>query len=441
MIAPAFALAFRAGFPDLVGRPIVVALSGGADSTALLLLFHRNRDELGCPLHAVHVHHHARGTAADGDAAHCAKLCEKLDVALVVEHLDGPPPPGQSAEAWWRSERYGRLESVRRRLDAAAVATGHTLDDQAETVLLKLLRGSGPRGVAAVRARHGAVIRPLLGLRRAELRAWLTAEGVGWREDATNADADRPRGWVRHELLPLIAARVPRAADHLAAFAAALADDEAALGSWLRRDGCWPDLGHAVSIEPVAVLPAALRRRWLLELAARLPLGEPPSRRQLGQFDGLVEHGRPAALDLGRRWVLRRRGDRLHLAPPPCRAFEPVPAVMPSERTLPGGFVVRLGISSPAATHRALLSPRLLEGRPTWRPARPGERTADGRPLAGLLAAAGIPAEWRRAWPVLEAGGTIAWLPGAGVQAGWEADPERAVVAELEEPWVRRARS
>jgi len=441
MIAPAFALAFRAGFPDLVGRPIAVALSGGADSTALLLLFHRNREVLGCPLHAVHVHHHARGAAADEDAAHCAGLCADLGVPLVVEHLDAPPPPGQSAEAWWRSERYARLESVRRRLGAAAVATGHTLDDQAETVLLKLLRGSGPRGVAAVRPRHGAVVRPLLSFRRSGLRAWLTAAGIAWREDATNADAGRPRGWVRHELLPLIAARAPRAAEHLAAFAAALADDEVALGDWLRRDGLWPDLGQPVAAAPVAALPVALRRRWLLELAARLPLGEPPSRRQLEQFESLLAHGRPAALDLGRRWVLRRRGSRLHLAPPPCPAFEPVPAVAPSETALPGGFVVRLGVSSSSATHRALLSPRLLESAPVWRPARPGERTAGGRLLAGVLAAAGIPAEWRRAWPVLEAGGTIAWLPGAGVQAGWEAEPERAVVAELEEPWVRRARS
>jgi tRNA(Ile)-lysidine synthase len=441
MIARAFAFAFRAGFPDLVGRPIVVALSGGADSTALLLLLHRSRAELGCALHAVHVHHLVRGREADLDARHCAALCAGLAVPLAVEHLGGPPPPGHSAEAWWRSERYARLAAARERLGAEAVATGHTLDDQAETVLLKLLRGSGPRGVAAVRPRHGAVVRPLLGFRRAELRAWLASEGVGWREDATNADTDRPRGWIRHEVLPLIVARAPRAAEHLAAFADALAEDDAALGERLRQDGVWPEPGRPVGVGPVAALPVALRRRWVLELAARLPLAEPPSRRQLDQIDGLLGSGRPAAVDLGRRWVLRRRGARLHLSPPPCPAFEPVAAAAASEVTLDSGFVVRLGVTSPAATHRALLAPRVLESRPVWRPLRPGERDVDGRPFAALLAAAGVPAEWRRAWPVLEAGGTIAWLPGAGVQAGWEAEPERAVVAELEEPWVRRARS
>jgi tRNA(Ile)-lysidine synthase len=443
MIVPAFELAFRAGYPDLLGRPLVVALSGGADSVALLLLLHRNREALRCTLHAVHVHHHARGAAADGDAEHCAALCRTLGVPFVLEHLDGPPPPGESAEAWWRSGRYTRLAGVRRRLDAAAVATGHTLDDQAETVLLKLLRGSGPRGVASVRARHGATIRPLLSFRRAELRAWLTAEGVGWREDETNADTGRPRAWVRHELLPLLLERVPRAADHLAAFATALAEDEAVLGACLRRDGEWPEIGAPVPVAVVAALPAALRRRWLLELAARLPLGEPPSRRQLGQFDQLLDHGLPAAVDLGRRWVLRRRGGRLHLSPPPCRRFEPVPVAVPSEVKLPGGFVARLGVGSPWAGHRALLAPRVRDLPLVWRSVRSGERAHGvvGRPLAALLAAAGVPAEWRRAWPVLEAGGTIAWLPGVGVQSGWDAAPAEAVVAELEEPWVRRARS
>ena len=443
MIVPAFALSFRAGFPDLLGRPLVVALSGGADSVALLLLLHRNHEALRCTLHAVHVHHHARGAEADGDAEHCAALCRTLGVPLVLEHLDGSPPPGESAEAWWRAGRYARLAGVRRRLDAAAVATGHTLDDQAETVLLKLLRGSGPRGVAAVRARHGATIRPLLSFRRAELRAWLAAEGVGWREDATNADTDRPRAWVRHRLLPLLLERAPRAAEHLAAFAAALAEDEVALGGWLAREGQWPEVKEPVPIPRVRELPAALRRRWLLELAARLPLGEPPSRHQLEQFDGLLDHGRPAAVDLGRRWVLRRRGARLILSPPPCRPFDPVVVVVPSEVSLPGGFVARLGVGSPSACHRALLAPRLREVSLVWRPVRPGERAqgSGGRPLTALLAAAGIPAEWRRAWPVLEAGGTIAWLPGVGVQRGWDAAPAVAVVAELEEPWVRRARS
>jgi tRNA(Ile)-lysidine synthase len=443
MIVPAFALAFRAGFPDLLGRPLVVALSGGADSVALLLLLHRNHEALRCGIRAVHVHHHARGAEADGDAEHCAALCRTLGVPFVLAHLAEPPPSGQSAEAWWRSGRYACLEAARRQLEAAAVATGHTLDDQAETVLLKLLRGSGPRGVAAVRARHGAVIRPLLSFRRKELRDWLATEGVGWREDTSNADRGRPRAWVRHELLPLLLARSPRATEHLAAFAAALAEDEAALGGWLRREARWPEVADPVPAAAVAELPPALRRRWLLELAARLPLGEPPSRRQLEQFDGLLDQGRPTAVDLGRRWVLRRRGAQLVLSPPPCRPFDPVTAAVPSELTLPGGFVARLGFGSAAAGHRALLAPRLRDVPLAWRSVRPGERAAgrDARPLSVRLAAAGIPAEWRRAWPVLEAGGTIAWLPGVGVQPGWDAPPAAAVVAELEEPWVRRARS
>src|SRR5208337_3531897 len=149
-------------FPDLIGAPIVVALSGGGDSVALLLLLREASERLHCPVHAAHVHHHLRGEDADADAAYCGELCGRVGVPLVVEHLAPERPPGSSPEAWWRRQRYRALEGVRRRCGAAVVATAHTRDDQAETVLLKLLRGAGPRGVAGIRPRVGNVIRPLL---------------------------------------------------------------------------------------------------------------------------------------------------------------------------------------------------------------------------------------------------------------------------------------
>jgi len=185
--------------------------------------------------------------------------------------------------------------------------------------------------------------------------------------------------------------------------------------------------------------------RWAARSGATLHAQQGPDlgARMQAALRSALDRGRPAAVDLGRRWVLRRRGSRLFITPPPCRPFDPVPAAVPSELTLPGGFVARLGVGSSAPSHRALLAPRLREVPLVWRPVQPGERAegGGGRPLAALLAAAGIPAEWRRAWPVLEAGGTIAWLPGVGVQRGWEGAPAEAVVAELEEPWVGRARS
>ena len=442
MTSAEFSAVFRQHFPDLLGRPVLVALSGGADSVALLCLLHESLPEIGCRVYAAHVHHHLRGAEADADAKHCGELCERLAVPLAVEHLDPNRPRGSSPEAWWRQERYRLLEGVRQRLACVALATAHTRDDQAETVLLKLLRGAGPRGVAGVRRRRGTVVRPLLDFRREELRAFLSARGVGWREDASNADPTRPRAWVRSRLVPLLSDAFPGSVGHLADFAAVLAEDDALLGALLAERGAWPPVGGALPVERVAGLPPPLLRRWVLELASRLPLAEPPSRQQLEAVRAMLVGGSPAAVDLGRRWVLRRRGDVLVLCPPPLRAFGPHPAVVPSRVELPGGFVASLGASGCRADHSARLHPRVAESHLEWHSVTPGERFGGGgeRTVVRLLARARVPAEWRRAWPVLNADGRMVWLPAVGVAEGWTGDDTDGVVADLEEPWERHVK-
>jgi hypothetical protein len=215
----------------------------------------------------------------------------------------------------------------------------------------------------------------------------------------------------------------------------ALAEDDEFLAGELAARATWPAPGRSVPRTDVAQLPRALRVRWVLALASLLPLGEPPSREQLEQIESLLVGGRPAAVDLGRRWVLRRRGSRLVLSPPPCEAFEPVPAGVPSRVELPGGFVATLGRGG-RARHTARLAGLAGRADLVWRSPRSGERFAGAtRPLAGLLAAHAVPAEWRRAWPLLLAGDTIVWAPALGVAPGWEARPGEGVTAGLEEPW------
>jgi tRNA(Ile)-lysidine synthase len=437
MIVDAFARAFWAHHGDLVGRPVLIALSGGSDSVALLHLLCECRPRLGCRPAAAHIHHHLRGEAADTDAAMCVELCRTLGVALAVAHLDPRPPRGVSGEAWWRAERYRLLAGERERAGCAAVATAHTLNDQAETVLLKMLRGAGPRGVAGVRRRRDGVVRPLLDFTRADLRAWLRSRGVTWREDASNLSVDRPRTFLRHRVLPLLATAYPRVLEQLGVFAATLGDDEELLAATLAGTAAWPGVGQPVALAPVAALPPPLRRRWLLALADRLPLGEPPSRAQLAAFDGLLGGGQPAAIDLGRRWVLRRRGESLHLSPPPLAAFAPIATSVQGTVTLPSGLVARLGAEPGGARFTARLSDRVRGAGLRWRPLRPGERSpgSAGRSLVRLLAAAGVPPEWRQAWPALEADGTMIWVPGLKPQAGWGADDEPGVGVELEVPW------
>lgn len=439
-----FTSSFRRCFPDIVGQPVLVALSGGADSVALLHLMTLAQAELGCRVAAAHVNHHAR-PEADDDERFCRELCQELGIELEVSHLREAVPAGRSREAWWRERRYERLEAARLTLACTATATAHTRDDQAETVLLKLVRGSGPRGVVGIRRRIGTLVRPLLEVGRDELRGWLCGIGGRWREDPGNADPVQPRAWLRLVALPALEGRFPGSARHLAGFAAALADDDEAL-SHLAAALPRPEIGRPVACEALSGAPAAVQRRWLLALAAGLPLGEPPDRVQLEAVLELVELGAPAAVDLGRRWVLRRRAGRLWLSPPPLAPFTPWPASVPSRTGLAGYPRVALGEAlgiGDRVVHEAWLAPRLAAARLRWRPLRPGERVvwAEGRGKIGhLLGRIGVPAEWRPAWPVLEADGTIAWIPGIGTAPGWAGETGSGIVATMEEPWRRHVR-
>lgn len=431
---------FRDSFPDLIGGRALVALSGGADSVALLLLLHEASEELSISVRAAHVHHHLRGDEAADDAAWCSRLCESLAVSFRVCHLDDPTPPrGISPEAWWRRGRYRLLALEATREGCAAVLTAHTLDDQAETVLLKVLGGGGPRAVAGIRLRSGLVARPLLGVRRAELRSFLAGRGVSWREDATNRDTRQPRAWVRQHVVPLLEARFPRASQHLACLASDLARDEELLGELLAQRAEWPEVGGSVAVLPLRQLPENLLARWTLQLASRLPLQEPPSRTQLKLVAAMIHRGSPGGVDLGRRWVLRRRGERLDLQPPPCVPFDAHDAR--GTVSLPGGWRATLGTAPAAgAAHEVWLDSKILSAGPVWRSIRRGEGWPErGRSsLTRALATAGVPSPWRPAWPVLEAGGRIVWVPAVRVAAEWEADCGTGVAATLEEPWQRR---
>ncbi len=189
--------------------PLLVALSGGRDSVALLHLLVAQ----GCVLHACHVHHGIRGAEADADAAFCRKLCEGLGIPLRVVYADVPARAaklGESLELAARRVRYAALVAERDCVGAAAVALAHHADDQAETALFRLARGAaGPlamRPVSEHAGGHSGIwLRPLLLCRRSELTEYLQARGLCWCEDATNEDpASCTRNALRHEVLPAL---------------------------------------------------------------------------------------------------------------------------------------------------------------------------------------------------------------------------------------------
>ena len=188
------------------GAGLLVALSGGPDSVALLDLARRWADADGRPLLAAHFNHHLRGEFGDADEAFCRTLCADLGVPLRVGGGDVrgvARQRGRGLEEAGRTMRLQFLEAVRGEHDLAAIATGHHRDDQIETVILRMFRGTGPDGLQGIRPRRDRLIRPLLNCDRIQILDHLAAAGLSWREDASNSDGSNRRGRVRHELLPL----------------------------------------------------------------------------------------------------------------------------------------------------------------------------------------------------------------------------------------------
>jgi tRNA(Ile)-lysidine synthase len=202
-----------------LGPGWVVAVSGGSDSVGLLRVLHQIAPGLGLRLSVAHLDHGVRGEAARADAEFVGRLAEALGLPFDLGHW-APTRPGHF-ESDARRARYAWLAEVARARGAAAVAVGHTRDDQAETILHRIVRGTGPRGLSGMPSRRplsdsATLVRPFLKTSRDEIRAYLAAIGQPFRDDASNADPSRTRARIRHDLLPRLAAEYnPKVADAL----------------------------------------------------------------------------------------------------------------------------------------------------------------------------------------------------------------------------------
>ena len=214
------------------GDGVVAGLSGGADSVCLLLLLHSLEETLGIRLRAVHVHHGIRGSEADRDASFCARLCEKLRIPCRVARIDAPreaSEKGVSLEEAGRMARYRIFEEEAREWETKApgdegqaagtgaclrarIATAHHADDNAETILHNLLRGSGLKGLGGIEPARGRVIRPLLWAKSGAIREFLSEQGISWVEDSSNRENIYTRNCLRNEILPLMEERINTAA-------------------------------------------------------------------------------------------------------------------------------------------------------------------------------------------------------------------------------------
>lgn len=398
------------------GDRVTVALSGGADSMALLTILLRLKDRLGITVCAAHFHHGLRGEEADRDEDFVRRWCAEQGVALTVGRGDTKAraaQTGESPEEAARILRYAFFDG----LDTDKLATAHTANDNAETLLLHLLRGTGPRGLCGIPARRGKYIRPLLSVSREEIEAYLSEQSIPHREDSTNAQDGCVRNRVRHRILPELLRENPRfleAAGRTAAFQTqedAFLSGLAAAAEADCRDADGYDCKKLRSLHPV------LLRRVLMGLLREHRV-EDPSFRYVQALERLVHTDRPSAsVCLPDGLTARREYDRLLLSRAEEKTFAPLTLSIPGDGRLPElGLTVRCFVtenlqSFRKKTNTICLKYDMMTETVTLRPRRIGDALhlqGGTKTVKKLMIDRRIPAVKRDLYPVIELDSTVA---------------------------------
>ncbi len=405
------------------GARVVVAVSGGMDSVALLRLLSDDFRPV-----AVHVHHGLRDEA-DADARFVETLGERWGVP--VEVRAGPVGEGENVQAAARAARYAALGEATCEHRAAVIATGHHRDDLAETLLLNLLRGAGPAGLAGIPPRRPLapgspveVVRPLLFAHRAELRAFAEAEGLDWREDASNASTHYRRNALRHEVLPLLEEKFgPDVSGRLADTTErlrGLVDAGAALAPAKTFEGAVGE-DRSLRLDALRAMAEPVRLGVFLEALARWAPGAPRSAAPARALDALLDAQPGRWIELGGATVWRER-EGLRFAPPAPPAYFEAPVVVgrPVEtpwgvlRTEPTSAIPDGFDPSPlveVADANRLVGPLVLR---TW---RAGDALVPlgmvgTKKVSDLLTERHVPPSARARQLVLTAGGEVVWVVG-----------------------------
>ncbi len=430
------------------GEHALLMLSGGADSMALLSLLAAADCclDLGLTLAAFHVDYGLRGAGSDRDRGIVERACAAAGVPLYVERLHGALT-GSDFQARAREYRYARARDVAAGHACDVLVTAHNRDDQAETVVYRLVKYASPRGLAGMRPRDGDVARPLLGLGAGEVREYCRLAGVEYGEDVSNASSVYARNRLRLEVLPLLEALNPRLTETLAAgaeLAAAQTDMLAAVTAEARARVLRPPAPGefaAVDVAALAAEPEALRALVLHEVVRDAMGGDALVERALVQalLKLAARQDDAGRADLGRGLVAVRERGLLHVRPgaPPheCApvavdgaALEAAGAAGVAAGFCGGRWRLRL-LPGAAFDRRAALAGEAFAGvsavprRVTLRHPRRGERFApsglgEETTVARFLAAARVPASLRPRAVVLDVDGAAAWVGGPAAPPG-----------------------
>jgi tRNA(Ile)-lysidine synthase len=427
------------------GLRMAVGVSGGADSVALLRALAERSGELGLVLQVAHLHHGLRGAEADGDLEFCRALADGLGLPFHEARVDTVAAsransetgkPAEGIEETARRLRYAWFRQLMASGEVDAVATAHTLDDQAETVMGKFLRGAWTEGLSGIHPHvvfaEGRILRPLLGATRTEVEAYLRSLGQEWREDSSNRDAAFTRNRIRHELLPLLEGWNPRLKEHLAQMAVLARDEEAwwetelaktsqlvMAGKPVRGGGRAAGEGLAIDVTRLVALHPALQRRMLRHAAESL--GAAPDFVATEALRALALSGRAGQkreLAGGLRAERTPRELRLEIAPESDEkgGESSYSSLIPGEIVAP-----RFGLRVRIESDRAQASTAVLRN---WVPGdRVRLRYSNGpRKVKEVLARLRVTGTLRAVWPVLEVDGRIVWMRGV------ELEPEQRIL-------------
>ncbi len=394
------------------GTAIAVALSGGIDSVVLLHALHLASAKYPIALSAHHVCH---GISAHSEewATFCLRLCQSLGVPLSTTRLALSRAPQESIEALAREARHAALRS----LNCAVVALAHHADDQAETVLLQLLRGAGVAGLAAMPAfdaGHPAFWRPLLTCTRAQIQAWAEQRGLAWVEDESNKDLRLRRNFLRHEIAPRLAAAFPGHATNLARSARHCAEAAQLLKDLAKLDGLPAAAEEGLPLPALRALPEARAGNLLRQFFRLANLAAPSEARLRALLKAALSARADARTELVHEDIrLVRECDRLIFVPPEPGDFELIWRGE-AEIELPHG---RLHFAS--ATGEGLPETILADPQCRIRPCPPGARIwlpqqTRSQAVKELLRAAGVPAWVRPSWPAVFLGETLVAVAGLG---------------------------
>ncbi len=426
------------------GDRILVAVSGGPDSVALLHLFleiHRSRR---LEILVAHFHHGLREREADGDLALVRSLAARRGLPFHTGRMR-PPETSASLEEYARDQRYGFLRSVAERTGARRIAVGHQQDDQAETLLMRLLRGSGRRGLAGIHPkREDLVIRPLLEISRREIVDYLFTLGALFREDTSNRDLRFTRNRIRHELIPgLVRDFNPEVVRTLARTADRLREEDDLLERITERELTAIRNGSNLAVDRLDCLPEALRRRVLLRaLEDYRGSRRRISSRHIDALLGLIPataRGKRVILPGGMQAVRSEEWIRFQCAPEPApppafQEFLPVPGRCELPRTglsFQSRIQTRDSFPDPireGGRDRAILDADRVRHPLIIRARRPGDRFRPfggpgGKTIKKFFIDRKVPAAARDRWPLITCGEDIVWVVGQQIDDRYRVRP------------------